>query len=133
LTKVKRKPIQKCKQKSLKLSRTSSNTSTSIHKKTRIVEEVNDVVTSDEKWLSFNRISTNLIKRKTFEDTAENTPTNSSKGMIGPLTVSERLEKVLKYLQKKRMKSTMKKFCYKCRKQVAEKRLRIKGRFVTKQ
>ena len=26
----------------------------------------------------------------------------------------------------------MKKFCYKCRQQVAEKRLRIKGRFVTK-
>jgi hypothetical protein len=42
------------------------------------------------------------------------------------------MEKVLRYLRKKRMKSTMKKFCYKCRKQVAEKRLRIKGRFVTK-
>jgi len=40
-----------------------------------------------------------LLKRKTLlEDTAENTPTHSSKGMIGPLTKSERLEKVLKYL-----------------------------------
>jgi len=39
----------------------------------------------------------------------------------------------MKYLEKKRNKSSMKKFCYKCRKQVAEKRLRIKGRFVTRQ
>jgi UTP-glucose-1-phosphate uridylyltransferase len=38
----------------------------------------------------------------------------------------------MKYLHKKRSKNQMKKFCYKCRKQVAEKRLRIKGRFVTK-
>jgi hypothetical protein len=52
---------------------------------------------------------------------------------IGPLTATERREKVLKYLHKKSTKSTMKKFCYKCRKQVAEKRLRIKGRFVTRQ
>lgn len=52
--------------------------------------------------------------------------------MIGPITATERLEKVLRYLHKKKTKSTMKKFCYKCRKQVAEKRLRIKGRFVTR-
>lgn len=43
------------------------------------------------------------------------------------------MKKVRKYLEKKRIKSTMKKFTYKCRKQVAEKRLRIKGRFVTKE
>lgn len=53
--------------------------------------------------------------------------------MIGPLTIIERKAKVMKYLEKKRNKSQMKKYCYKCRKQVAEKRLRIKGRFVTKQ
>jgi len=46
--------------------------------------------------------------------------------------MNERMEKVMKYLQRKRLKSSMKKFCYKCRKQVAEKRLRIKGRFVRK-
>ena len=39
----------------------------------------------------------------------------------------------MRYIYKKQNKSTMKKFCYKCRKQVAEKRLRIKGRFVTRQ
>jgi hypothetical protein len=55
------------------------------------------------------------------------------KHMIGPLLASERMDKVLRYLEKKRNKSSMKKFCYKCRKQVAEKRLRIKGRFVTRQ
>ena len=53
--------------------------------------------------------------------------------LIGPLSEKERMQKVLKYLHKKNNKSSMKKFCYKCRKQVAEKRLRIKGRFVTRQ
>jgi hypothetical protein len=53
--------------------------------------------------------------------------------MIGPLTESQRLDKVRRYLDKKHKKSTMKKFTYMCRKQVAEKRLRIKGRFVTKE
>lgn len=53
--------------------------------------------------------------------------------MIGPITEKERLIKVMRYIYKKQNKSTMKKFCYKCRKQVAEKRLRIKGRFVTRQ
>ena len=36
-------------------------------------------------------------------------------------------------MRKKRVKTQNKKFTYECRKQVAEKRLHIKGRFVTKQ
>jgi hypothetical protein len=52
--------------------------------------------------------------------------------MIGPLTIKQRHEKIVKYMLKKRNKGHGKKFTYECRKQVAEKRLRIKGRFVTK-
>ena len=57
----------------------------------------------------------------------------SSERYIGPITESERRRRVLNYLKKKYNKQFMKKFCYSCRKQVAEKRLRIKGRFVTKE
>ena len=52
---------------------------------------------------------------------------------IGVLPISERYRRVFNYLKKKYNKAFMKKFCYSCRKQVAEKRLRIKGRFVTKE
>ena len=52
--------------------------------------------------------------------------------MIGPLTLKQRQDKVLKFIMKKRQHTMGKKFTYECRKQVAEKRLRIKGRFVTK-
>lgn len=51
---------------------------------------------------------------------------------VGPLTFKERQDKVMRFIYKKRVKSNNKKFTYECRKQVAEKRLRIKGRFVTK-
>ena len=52
--------------------------------------------------------------------------------MIGPLSLNERRDKVIKYILRKRQQHG-KKFTYLCRRQVAEKRLRIKGRFVTKQ
>ena len=52
--------------------------------------------------------------------------------MIGPLTISERHQRILKFIFKKNNKNQAKKFTYECRKSVAEKRLRIKGRFVTK-
>lgn len=52
---------------------------------------------------------------------------------VGPLTVDQRLEKVRKYWRKKYNKANTSKYHYICRQQVAEKRLRIKGRFVTKE
>jgi hypothetical protein len=74
-----------------------------------------------------------LLSMKDGMDHTHSMSVDDHPSMIGPLTHSERLEKVLRYLHKKLTKSSMKKFCYKCRKQVAEKRLRIKGRFVTRQ
>lgn len=50
--------------------------------------------------------------------------------MIGPLTEEQRLHKVQNFFEKKR--NMKKRHIYKCRAQVADKRLRIKGRFVTK-
>lgn len=47
----------------------------------------------------------------------QQTDQNSTKErMIGPLTETERLEKVRRFLDKKRIKSNPKKFTYKCRK-----------------
>ena len=52
--------------------------------------------------------------------------------MIGPLTIQERYQKIIKFIDKKHSNKIKHKFTYECRKQVAEKRLRIKGRFVSK-
>lgn len=52
--------------------------------------------------------------------------------MIGPLTIMERYQKVQKYFKTKRQRKFGKKFVYEARQKVAEKRLRIKGRFVTR-
>jgi len=61
---------------------------------------------------------------KQYEDTEEIR-------YIGPLTENQRLSKVRNYIRKKHNKAFTKKYYYVARQQVAEKRLRIKGRFVT--
>lgn len=55
-----------------------------------------------------------------------------TENFIGTLSVNERYDKVVKFMKKKRERNLANKYSYKCRQQVAEKRLRIKGRFVTK-
>ena len=53
--------------------------------------------------------------------------------LIGTLTKLKRAEKIQKYLQKRKKRIWHKRIEYDCRKKVADKRLRIKGRFVTKE
>jgi hypothetical protein len=52
--------------------------------------------------------------------------------MIGNLTADIRYTKVLKYLIKKRKRCNAKKVLYKCRQKVADQRIRVHGRFITK-
>ena len=87
----------------------------------------NDIEESDEASDSENA----EVKNVQGDDSDMNM--DSSENFIGPISESERRRRVLNYLKKKYNKIFMKKFCYSCRKQVAEKRLRIKGRFVTKE
>lgn len=51
---------------------------------------------------------------------------------IGTLTYEERRQKILKFLEKRKRRNFNKKISYVCRKRVADDRIRIKGRFVTK-
>ena len=52
--------------------------------------------------------------------------------MIGKLTAKERKVKIAIYKEKRQRRIWSKKINYDCRKRVADNRLRIKGRFVTK-
>ena len=52
--------------------------------------------------------------------------------MVGSLSVDERRAKIMKYKEKRMRKTWQKKISYDCRKRVADHRLRVKGRFVTK-
>ena len=51
---------------------------------------------------------------------------------VGTLSLEERRAKIEKYLQKRSRRTFGKKVFYACRKRVADTRLRVKGRFVTK-
>ncbi|OMJ94565.1 hypothetical protein SteCoe_2210 [Stentor coeruleus] len=52
--------------------------------------------------------------------------------IVGTLTMKQRKEKIAKYLEKRKKRSWQKRIYYDCRKKVADNRLRVKGRFVTR-
>ena len=66
-----------------------------------------------------------------YRKSVENHSDKSKNDKIGTLTIQERMKKIDKYLEKKKKRTWVKKIHYNCRKKVADKRLRIKGRFVT--
>lgn len=88
--------------------------------------------------LEYNQVTEEVYEQDNFkldgsqefkEEAAD--PTENER-RIGALTVRERREKIKKYLEKRKRRIWKKKVCYDCRKKVADKRLRIKGRFVTR-
>jgi hypothetical protein len=52
---------------------------------------------------------------------------------LGGITSEERKAKIKLYLEKRQRRTYTKKVSYDCRKKVADQRIRVKGRFVTKQ
>ena len=52
--------------------------------------------------------------------------------MIGNMTIEERQSRVLRYWEKKRSKTSDKKYIYSKKKKIADKKLRINGKFVSK-
>ncbi len=52
---------------------------------------------------------------------------------IGKLNLNERYLKIKRFKEKKQRRIWTKKIFYDCRKQVADKRVRIKGRFICKE
>lgn len=52
---------------------------------------------------------------------------------VGTISSEERKEKVRKYLEKRKRRIFKKRISYACRKRVADSRVRVKGRFITKE
>jgi hypothetical protein len=51
---------------------------------------------------------------------------------VGGISIEERREKIRRYIEKKRRRNYAKKVGYACRKRVADSRMRVKGRFISK-
>lgn len=88
----------------------------------------------DEYFLELVSLPRNCVKRVKVASSASKAILDweRPRTTVGTLTAEERKTKILKYLEKKKNRKWSKRISYDCRKRVAENRLRIKGRFVTK-
>lgn len=86
---------------------------------------------SDEQEETIKSVNIKRTIQKTQNNCKRKNPDLTSK--VGTLTYEERQIKINRYREKKKKRVWSKKINYNCRKKVAENRLRIKGRFVTKE
>ena len=63
---------------------------------------------------------------------ASSSHTDRAPGMIGTLTPEERAQRIQRYLEKRKRRVWKKKINYRCRQKLADGRLRVKGRFVSR-
>ena len=112
----------------------------STHTKTSPVSNTNlNITIPNPNLISNNLTNLNITseREKSIEKNLLNVTQNpliynSNEQKIGALTIEERRMKIEKYKKKKIKRSFNRKINYFCRKQVADKRLRLKGRFMKK-
>ena len=76
--------------------------------------------------------ATEANELESFPTTPKIAYNNHSHIKIGTISIEERRLKVQKFLEKRKRRNFKKKISYMCRKKVADQRIRIKGRFVSK-
>lgn len=93
--------------------------------------DISEVSSADS--LELPRLRKKTVKKAPAQSPPLSIPMSPATRQIGPISAEERRKKIARFLEKRRKRTWGKKIFYDCRKRVADHRLRVKGRFVTKQ